>query len=297
MMVFIPRKKKAFGRLFLFVTALDKQVIARPNLRVDENCWHDLPVFNEATLLQPMPLCETMVFDHLHGLYESEKYAFLWPTRDDFEEILERVIHLELPEILWREIAWLHRFGYYYHHALAVFAMIARFGLDSGMSYSKLEMALKSALLMDIGISRLPNSILFSSQIYSEEERLLMDQHPMISNLLIGYYTNGQDFILGQAVLYHHRPEKFREDHPELKDIIWLLYNFDIFDALISNRPFRPAYRPENALIYLRQLNRSFSMPMDIIFWLEKKLGVAGFSVMDLKMIPVRPLSRSIPLN
>ena len=36
-------------KLFLFVTALDQTLIAKPNFELTENCWESLPKFNMAS--------------------------------------------------------------------------------------------------------------------------------------------------------------------------------------------------------------------------------------------------------
>ncbi len=289
-------------KLFLFVTALDQTVIARPNFRFDEECWEKLPEFAAESGMQPRALLDTPVYEHIRALLQLEKYEFLWKNRDEYDQILEQMVHLQLPDVLWQEISWLHRFGYYYHHALAIMALVSRFALDVHMASEKLLLALKAALLSDIGISRLPNAILFSSHLFTDDEKMMMQQHPMISYLLTGYYFHGRNRELGLSIFYHHEPDIIPRGNgavnmDRVREISWMLYNFDVFDALISNRPFRPAYHPENAILYLKQINRSFSLPLDIIFWLEKRFGITGIMTDDPLLIPIHPSIKAHQLN
>ena len=80
---------------------------------------------------------------------------------------------------------------------------------------------------------------------------------------------------MGQIVLYHHSPEKFKnfmdwDNIENTNNITWMIHNMGIFDALISNRPFRPAYNVEGALNYLRQINNTNNLKQDIVNWLSK---------------------------
>ena len=293
-------KRVKHKKLLLFVTALDQTVIARPNLRVDLESWEKLPVFDRPELLVERALVETPVYDHIRTVLESGKYRFLWNDQLEFDRILENLMSLELPEILWQEISRLQQFGYYYHHALAILLGITRFGMDTNANEETIRLAQKVSLLSDIGISRLPNTILFSSHLFTEDERITMQQHPLISYLLLGYYLQKSNRDLGLSVYFHHWPdEEAATDIPfvgRYRDAAWLVYNFDIFDALISNRPFRPAYRPENAIIYLKQINRTFSLPLDVVYWLEKKFKMF-YPMNGPSFIPVHPSVQEHQLN
>ena len=288
-------------RVFLFITAMDKTVIARPNFRVYPGCWEKLPPFEDFGLLRPKSLVSTPVYEHVRTVLESEKYRFLWRSRDEFDHTLEHILSLQLPEVLWQEISWLQRYGYFYHHALAVLVLLTRYGLDSLVDPEVLDLAQKSALLCDVGISRLPSTLLFSSHLFTEDERLMMMQHPMVSYLLVGYYLQERGKELGNVILHHHSPERLEDggllERTKVRNAVWMIYNFDVFDALVSNRPFRPAYQPENAVIYLKQVNRSYSLPLDIVHWLEERFGMRSPVRESPSLIPIHPKIQNLQMN
>lgn len=70
------KSKKINNRLFLFVTALDQTVIARPNFKVKEDCWKDLPEFNLTDDLEENYLINTPIFVHLQNLLEEKNIVF-----------------------------------------------------------------------------------------------------------------------------------------------------------------------------------------------------------------------------
>lgn len=301
MMKFLKSKKQT-QKLFLFVTAMDQTVIARPNFKIKPECWQDLPEFRLLEDLEEQFLMNTPVFQHFQNLLEEKKYSFLYHNLLEKEQILERLGNISLPDIYFKELDWLKKFGYYYHHTLAITAFIAKFGVDAKLEDSFFQQALRAALIHDIGISRLPYNILFSHELFHEDDKLIMQQHTMIAYLLVGYYSGKNDYVLGQVALHHHSPEKFQQVDGSaplhrVKSIVWMIYNMAIFDALISNRPFRPAYKTESALLYLKQLNRSMNMSIDIVNWLEQQHDPYKVELNNDFLVTYHPELRSHQLN
>lgn len=289
-------------KLFLFVTALDQTLIAKPNFELSENCWKSLPKFSLASGVYMQNLSETFVYDHLSELISDGKYSFLRKNTSEFYKLLNNLGNISLASIFWQELNLLRRFGYYYRHTLAVASLIAKFGIDMKMTKAELDIFLQAALIHDIGISRLPHSILFSSQQFKEDEEILMQQHPLASYLLFGYYGQGKNKMIGKGILCHHCPQEIiksmdRKTGVNAHDISWLLFNMDVFDALISNRPFRPAFSIENALDHLTKMNQTFSMPLDIVHWLEKRLKTPTMSRLDTNLVPIKPTIDENQLN
>ena len=296
------KSKKNNNRLFLFVTALDQSVIARPNFKVKEDCWKDLPEFTLTEELENNYLINTPVFVHLQNLLEEKKYKFLCDSHKEKENIVETLGNLQLPTIYFKELEWLKRFGYYYHHSLAISVILAKFGAEIKLEEKFLNRLLKAALIHDIGITRLPYNVLFSHELFHEDDKLIMQQHTLISHLLISYYSKQKEKSLGLIALNHHSPDKFcefdeKESENRTADITWMIHNMDVFDALISNRPFRPAYKIESALLYLKQVNRSLQLPLDIVHWLERKYELQRVDFQNDYFIPYHPELQSQQLN
>ena len=120
-------------RLFLFVTAMDQNLIAKPNFELTENCCESLPKFELASGNCLQSISETPVYDHLSELISDGKYSFLRKNTDDFYQILNLLGNTQLPFVFLQELNVLKRFGYYYRHTLAVTSLVAKFGLDTGL--------------------------------------------------------------------------------------------------------------------------------------------------------------------
>lgn len=296
------KSEKIGERLFLFVTALDDTIIATPNFELLEDCWDQLPQLGSGLETEPKKLSETSIYRHLGELIQKDKYSFLYSGPDEYFYLLNLLGGVELPAIFWKEINWLKRFGYYYHHTIAMAALIAKYCLDTRKSHDATRISLQAAFVHDIGIARLPHSILFSSQQFKEDEIIMMQQHPLVSYLLYGYYTGGAETTISKGILHHHCPDVLekkydKDEHQDAKEIAWLLFNMDIYDALISNRPFRPAFGIKNAIDYLRQVNHALSLPLDVVNWLEKQCDVQKLSANESNLIPIKPRIGTYQMN
>lgn len=289
-------------KLFLFVTAMDQNMIAKPNFELTEDCCESLPKFELASGSCLQNISETPIYDHLSELISDGKYSFLRKNTNDFYQVLNLLGSIQLPFVFLQELNVLKRFGYYYRHTLAVTSLVAKYGLDMGLAKKDLELYLQSAFIHDIGITRLPHSILFSSQQFKDDEEILMQQHPLISYILFGYYNQGKNQEIGNGILFHHCPGELRNssdcrNKEKANEIAWMLFNMDIFDAMISSRPFRPAFSLENALDHLTKLNQIFSLPLDIVYWFEKKLKSSSLEKLESNLIPIKPTIDASQLN
>lgn len=291
------KSTKQNNRLFLFVTAMDQVVIARPNFKINDNCWENLPLLQTSGDFEREYVFDTPIFTHIRNLVDEKKYAFLFNSQSEKDQILEQLGDVQLDSIYINELNWLKRFGYYYHHTLAIAAFLAKFSQDVGLSQNLVSKLLEAAFLQDIGLTRLPYNVLFSNDLFQDDEKIIMNQHSVISYLLIGYYSKKQKKSLGKIILNHHSPKKLADSEAAERELIWMIYNMGIFDALISNRPFRPAYKPESALLYLKQLNKSLNLGTDIVSWLENKFYIKKSDVLSDFLVPYHPGVQSYQLN
>jgi putative nucleotidyltransferase with HDIG domain len=114
----------------------------------------------------------------------------------------------------------------------------------------------RGALLHDIGKLGIPDNILLKPGLLSDEEMDIMRKHPSIAYELLAPIT-----YLSSALdipYYHHEkwdgsgyPEGLKgEDIPISARIFAVV---DVWDALISDRPYRKSWSEDKALTYLQE--------------------------------------------
>lgn len=125
-----------------------------------------------------------------------------------------------------------------------------------GMSEEQTESLILATKLHDIGKVGIPDSILSKKEALSADEISMVRQHPAIGQRILHEATAVKDVI--SAILYHHEnwdgsgyPEQLKgEDIPVMARAVSIA---DAYRAMTSDRPYRKALTPEQAIAQLRQ--------------------------------------------
>jgi HD-GYP domain-containing protein (c-di-GMP phosphodiesterase class II) len=122
-------------------------------------------------------------------------------------------------------------------------------------SETKLVHVRRGAILHDIGKMAIPDSILLKSTALTDAEREIIQQHPRYAYDMLSpipYLRLALDIPF-----YHHEkwdgtgyPHGLKGEQIPLSARLFSVV--DVFDALTSDRPYRPAWSAEKALDYIR---------------------------------------------
>jgi len=114
----------------------------------------------------------------------------------------------------------------------------------------------RGSILHDIGKMGIPDHILHKPGPLTKEEWAIMRRHPLYAKSLlvpIDYLTPAMDIPC-----YHHErwdgsgyPEGLKEKEIPLSARLFAIV--DVFDALTSDRPYRPAWSKSGTINYIRQ--------------------------------------------
>ncbi len=140
-------------------------------------------------------------------------------------------------------------------HSKRVTDMAVRLARSLGMAPAELVHVQRGALLHDIGKMGIPDHILLKGEELTDDEYELMKRHTIYAYELLSPI----DFLrpaLDIPYCHHERwdgggyPRGLAgEDIPLAARIFAVV---DVFDALVSDRPYRPAWPRERALAYIR---------------------------------------------
>ena len=112
-----------------------------------------------------------------------------------------------------------------------------------------------AGLLHDIGKVKIPLEVLTKPGRFTDEERALMNQHPIEGARII--LESAQALDLPAVVAYEHHIMLNGDGYPTLKfrrdchRASKLVHVCDVYDALRTNRPYREAWPQERALAYV----------------------------------------------
>jgi len=141
-------------------------------------------------------------------------------------------------------------------HTQRVAMMVVRFALELGVSGDDLVNIRRGALLHDIGKMGIPDEILNKAGPLTEEERLVIQRHPQYAyDLLqpIQYLRPSLD------IPYAHHERWDGQGYPrglkgeEIPFAARIFPVVDVWDALISDRPYRKAQPPNEVRQKIRE--------------------------------------------
>ncbi len=195
------------------------------------------------------------LWNDLDAVTREELYAVVFSDRGRVDQALSALGELRIPAPVADELAAMKAADEYtYRHVAMTTVLTARMLQDLGWPETRVLRGASAALTHDFGKLRVPAAVLRKATALTAAEARLLRQHPTIGHLLLHYYL-GRDGINAQVALAHHeRPDG--TGYPlrrKLSDrLVRVVAVNDIFDALISPRPYRKrAFDIRGALEFL----------------------------------------------
>ncbi|MGL4362046.1 MAG: HD-GYP domain-containing protein [Cellulosilyticaceae bacterium] len=145
--------------------------------------------------------------------------------------------------------------NYTYSHCLNVALFSCAIGRKLGVSHDILEQIVTGALLHDIGKMVIPKDILNKSGKLTVSERSVIEGHSQLGYEFIKN-TELVTPIIKTIVLCHHEREDcsgYPLSTNKISNTTAIVAVADVFDALISDRPYRVGFPINTALSILKQ--------------------------------------------
>lgn len=141
-------------------------------------------------------------------------------------------------------------------HTLRVTDLTLKLARAAGMSQEELVHVRRGALLHDIGKMGVPDAILLKPGKLTDEEWIIMRQHPQLAFDMLSFIPYLRP-ALDIPYCHHERwdgsgyPRGLRGRQIPLAARLFSVV--DVWDALRSDRPYRPGWQEEDVLRYIRE--------------------------------------------
>jgi putative nucleotidyltransferase with HDIG domain len=169
----------------------------------------------------------------------------------------------------WLTTVRLHHEGTY-QHCLLVTGVAIDFGLSLGVARADLERLYSAAMFHDVGKAKIPLAILDKPARLDDEERALIETHPVTGYEVLKQHDGISSEIL-DAVRHHHEyldgsgyPDGLCAE--SISDIVRILTIADIFAALIEHRQYKPTMPREDAYDILCSMQGKLEKPLVLSF-------------------------------
>jgi putative two-component system response regulator len=161
----------------------------------------------------------------------------------------------------------------------------ARLGEFLGLPESDITALRRAGVVHDIGKVAIPDSILLKPGKLTKAERRIVEQHPIVGEEICAPLKSFQPVL--PIIRHHHEklngtgyPDGLKGDHIPLTARI--LQIVDVYDALITKRPYKPAMSQDKALTLLRHEVKRGWWDSDVFAYFERLIGSTRHSAQSL---------------
>lgn len=213
------------------------------DIKITESVIKELTRRGEKKTPKIFPVKGTEIIKDIDLVFSDERYKLLFNSQEIRRNITEILSQLKLEEPLILELQNIkEKLPYTYTHIQIIAALVSV--TVSALTHSPYNplLAAHLSLTHDIGKSRIPPEILHKTTALTEQEYHIIQTHPTIGYLLLNYYCGWEGKRYCRTAYEHHEkldgsgyPRGIKNIDPYAQ----LIAPVDIFDALISDRPYR----------------------------------------------------------
>lgn len=177
-------------------------------------------------------------------LLSRPPFDLIFSNRDITNDVLNIMKNVRLISPCLESLEYFKEKDFYtYRHILMVFALSTLLARELFSSYKGLDVAATSGPTHDFGKVCIPLHILQKNTPITRKERDILRNHTAIGYVLLSYYLNDSRKIASRVARDHHErrngigyPRGIRQRNLLVETVAVS----DIYDALISPRPYRP---------------------------------------------------------
>jgi HD-GYP domain-containing protein (c-di-GMP phosphodiesterase class II) len=172
-------------------------------------------------------------------------YSFIFGGSDGIRTHLDQMGEIPIPLPILECLDHFKAHDYCtYRHSLIVFALTSLMAKRSDLMSAAERNVLLVGPTHDLGKWSIPLDILHKKTPLTRRERALLEFHPIAGYVLVSYYLGDHCHPAAHVALNHHE-RRDGSGYPrgicEVDPLVEMVATCDVYDALISSRPYRPS--------------------------------------------------------
>jgi HD-GYP domain-containing protein (c-di-GMP phosphodiesterase class II) len=206
------------------------------------------------------------VANDLHSYIEQPPYSHIFCNPARTKAVFDSLRQVEFVQPLLDIYAHFKSHDpYTYRHIMTVFALSRLLAQDLFDDRKELPTELVAASNHDIGKICVPPAVYNKSTVLNEHERMQLSHHATAGYVLLSYFFQDSNHPAAITARDHHERcdgSGYPQGIAQQNRIVEIVAVSDVFDALISLRPYRPSsYNLRTALeeVSVRALNGTIS--------------------------------------
>jgi HD-GYP domain-containing protein (c-di-GMP phosphodiesterase class II) len=196
------------------------------------------------------------IYDNIYEFTKKFIATIKSGKKPDFSECITAIEQIvDTPEsldILYRKAIYAKGLDTTLSHWVNVMVYALKIGIGLGYKRERLIELAMSSLLHDIGMIRIPDSIINKTEKLTDEEFGLLRRHPVFGNELLSKLYPEYPWTAEVAIQEHEREDG--KGYPkglngnEINDYAKIVSVVDVFEALTHKRPQRKRFLPNDAV-------------------------------------------------
>lgn len=186
---------------------------------------------------------DTSLIKDIDQVFNDSRYSPIFSSSASRQNVIEILKQLKLEEPLFLELSQMKELHpYTYKHVQIIANMAITLISAFGKSQYNPILLVHLSFTHDIGKTRIPDEILNKETALTNAEYEIIQSHPTIGYLLLNYYCGWEGKKYCWTAYEHHEkldgsgyPRGIKKIDPYAQ----LITPIDMFDALISDRPYR----------------------------------------------------------
>jgi HD-GYP domain-containing protein (c-di-GMP phosphodiesterase class II) len=259
------------SRLLYPVHTLQRQQLLPAGTVVSEEALLELITTSKGTLKKPFPLLKHKeVKDDLFPFMNSGPYQVIFAEQKRTAAVVNLMEKVSLPPPILESLDYFKQHDFYtYRHILMVFALTGLLAQDLLTHHHDMMQEIMAGPTHDFGKISIPLQVLKKTDPLTRTERAILQHHAVAGFVLLSYYLQDSQGVAARVARDHHE-RKDGSGYPlgrHLTDrLVEIVAVSDIYDALISPRPYRPtSYDNRTALEEITDLARQGKLSWDVV--------------------------------